>query len=106
MIKRFVHLGDPRVQLSPRGLYGVTIGEKVVINCHGYGFPVPTLTITFPRSINASSKGVEIIQERRGLLVLKFTAEEESSGMYSCNGVSSLGKRNDWITIRGSFNFA
>lgn len=91
--------GDPRVHLKPRGLRHVAYGDKVKIECYGFGHPVPAVVMAFPSSINISTKDVKI-NNTKGYLRVEFVADFDFSGMYSCKGASALGEKHDWLNIR------
>ena len=100
-MKRFYCFkGHPRVQFKPRGLYQVTTGDKVTLECFGYGYPIPALAISFPDQFNVSSKFIQI-KKKKGYIKLQFYAEEYMTGLFSCNGVSRLGERQDIVNFKG-----
>lgn len=88
------------MHLKPRGLRHVAYGDKVKIECYGFGHPVPAVVMAFPSSINISTKDVKI-NNTKGYLRVEFEADFDFSGMYSCKGASALGEKHDWLNIRG-----
>ena len=92
--------GDPRVHFKPRGIYHVTQGDKVTVECFGYGYPIPNLTLALPNLFNTSSDGFKVFA-KVGYVKLEFYAMKEIDGIFTCNGINTLGERKDSIKIVG-----
>lgn len=78
----------------------MTQGDKVTVECFGYGYPVPNLTLAFPKQFNTSSDGFKVFN-KVGYVKLQFYAVKEIDGLFTCNGINTLGERKDSIKIVG-----
>ena len=92
--------GDPRVHFKPRGIYHVAQGDKVTVECFGYGYPIPNLTLALPNLFNTSSDGFKLFA-KVGYVKLEFYAMKEIDGIFTCNGINTLGERKDSVKIVG-----
>ena len=86
--------------IKPGGIYQVTTGDKVQVECIGYGFPIPSVALHYPMDVNSSM--TELVK-RTGYLKLEFTASSQLSGNYSCISKNYLGESRGWIKVIGRF---
>jgi len=89
--------------MKPSGIYQVTAGDKIQIECIGYGFPTPSVVLHYPLQVNSSMK--ETIQRvtRKGYLKLEFITSALLSGNYTCIAKNYLGERKAWTKVIGRY---
>lgn len=89
--------------IKPRGIYQVTNGDKVKIDCTGYGAPGPSVMLRFPEQFNYNStlKSEMKFTKRKGYIKFEFIADKRFQGNYTCTSRNSLGSSTDWVQIVG-----
>lgn len=91
--------------IKPRGIYQVTNGDKLEIDCTGYGAPVPSVMLRFPKQFNNSTLKSEIkFTKRKGYIKFEFVADKKFQGNYTCTSRNSLGSSTDWVQVIGEFS--